>query len=66
MEGQIYDTRDFLILEQLPPSSNALRQKIASILLSSQQWRAVVEEVDAADGTFRIVLEGRLRRRRDF
>ena len=65
MEGQIYDTRDFLILEQLPPASNALRQKIASILLSSQQWRAVVEEVDAADGTFRIVLEGRLRRRRD-
>ncbi len=61
MEGRTFDTRDFLILEQLPPSSNALRQKIASILLSSQQWRAIVEEIDAGDGTFRIVLEGRLR-----
>ena len=64
MDGHTFDTRDFLILEQLPPSSNALRQKIASILLSSQQWRAVVEEVDAADGRFRIVLEGRLRSNR--
>ncbi|MDZ7372705.1 MAG: hypothetical protein ONB23_01930 [candidate division KSB1 bacterium] len=62
MEGQIFDTRDFLILEQLPPSSNALRQKISAILLRSQRWRAVVEEVDPQDGTFRIVLEGQLRR----
>jgi|GEM_PF-6316136 hypothetical protein len=62
MEGQTFDTRDFLILEQLPPSSNALRQKITSILLSSQQWRAIVEEVDPQDGSFRIILEGRLRR----
>ena len=64
MQGHGFDTRDFLILEHLPPCSNALRQKIASILLNSKQWRAVVEKIDADRGTFRLVLEGTLRENR--
>ncbi|HFE52820.1 MAG TPA: hypothetical protein ENK07_05220 [Bacteroidetes bacterium] len=58
---ETFDTRDFLILEHLPSSSNALRQKLSSILLSSEQWRAIVEEVDPKTGSYRLVLEGTLR-----
>ena len=61
---ETFDTRDFLILEHLPSSSNALRQKLSSILLSSEQWRAIVEEVDPKTGSYRLVLEGTLRSNR--
>ncbi|NOZ57250.1 MAG: hypothetical protein GXO73_10745 [Calditrichaeota bacterium] len=56
-----FDTRDFLILEHLPSSSNALRQKLSSILMNSDHWRAVVEEVDPKTGSYRLVVEGTLR-----
>ena len=58
---ETFDTRDFLILEHLPSSSNALRQKLSNILMSSEQWRAIVEEVDPKTGSYRLVLEGTLR-----
>ncbi len=53
-------TRDFDLIEHIPPSSNALREKIGNILKGSQNWTANVTNIDKMSGTYQIVLQGTL------
>ena len=55
-------TRDFDLIEHIPPSSNALREKIGSILKGSQKWYANVTNIDKMTGTYQIILQGTLSR----
>jgi len=61
-----YKTRDFDLIDIAPPSSFALKERIDSIIVGSQKWTATVETLDLEDGTYRIVLQGRLRDGRNF
>jgi len=54
-------TRDFDLIELIPPSSNALREKIGNILRSSKDWRADVSRIDKSTGNYRIILRGTLK-----
>jgi hypothetical protein len=56
-----FKTRDFDVLEIIPPSSAVLKEKLADILGDSDKWNAVIESVDPATGTYRILLQGKLR-----
>ncbi|MGH7495896.1 MAG: hypothetical protein ACREOO_26365 [bacterium] len=53
--------RPFDLIEVLPPSSAALREYLKQILEDSTKWHAAIESLNAENGTYRIVLEGRLR-----
>ncbi len=52
--------RPFDLIEVLPPSSAALREYLKQILEDSTKWNAAIESLNAENGTYRIVLEGRL------
>jgi len=56
-----FKTRDFDVLEITPPSSPILKEKLDDILDGSDQLNAVIESVDTATGTYRILLQGKLR-----
>ncbi|MCI0618375.1 hypothetical protein L0244_35810 [bacterium] len=56
-----FETRDFDLLEVTAPSSSALKNEIDNIITGSQKWTAAVECLDAGDGSYRIILQGRLR-----
>lgn len=56
-----FKTRDFDVLEIIPPSSSILKEKLDDILGDSEKWNAVIESVDPATGMYRILLQGRLR-----
>jgi len=49
------------LIEVLPPSSATLREYLKQLLEDSTKWNAAIESLDTANGTYRIVLEGRLR-----
>ena len=53
--------RPFDLIEVLPPSSAALREYLERILEDSTKWNAAIASVNAENGTYRIVLEGKLR-----
>lgn len=53
--------RSFDLIEVLPPSSAALREYLKQLLEDSTKWSAAIESLNTEDGTYRIVLEGRLR-----
>ncbi len=53
--------RSFDLIEVLPPSSAALREYLKQILEDSTKWNAAIESLNAESGTYRIVLEGKLR-----
>ena len=57
-----FNTRDFDLIEHIPPSSNALREKIGNILKNSRTWSADVANLDDNTGAYRIVLQGTLKR----
>jgi len=59
---QNYYTRDFDLIEHIPPSSNALREKIGNILKSSKNWTANVSNIDKVSGSYQIILQGTLRK----
>ncbi len=54
-------TRDFDLIEHIPPSSNALREKIGNILKCSKNWSANVANIDKSTGNYQIILQGTLR-----
>lgn len=56
-----YKTRDFDLLDIVPPSSFALKEKIDSIIVGSQKWTATVECLNPGTGAYRIILQGQLR-----
>jgi hypothetical protein len=56
-----FNTRDFDFLEITPPSSPILKEKLDDILGDSDQLNAVIESVDPTTGTYRILLQGKLR-----
>lgn len=56
-----YNTRDFDLIEHIPPSSNALRVKIGNILKISTNWTANVKSIDESTGNYSIVLQGTLK-----
>ena len=55
-----YYTRDFDLIEHIPASSNALREKIGNILKVSDNWTANVSNIDKVTGNYQIVLQGTL------
>ena len=55
-----YYTRDFDLIEHIPPSSNALREKIGNILKGSKNWTANVSNIDKVTGNYQIILQGTL------
>lgn len=56
-----FKTRVFDVLEITPPSSPVLKAKLEDIIADSDKWNAVIESVDTATGTYRILLQGKLR-----
>lgn len=56
-----FQMRDFDLIEVAPPSSPALKTEIDNIISGSQKWTAAVESIDVGDGSYRIILQGRLR-----
>ncbi|MDZ7288721.1 MAG: hypothetical protein ONB44_03320 [candidate division KSB1 bacterium] len=56
-----FKTRDFDVMEITPPSSPVLKENLEHILADSEKWNAVVESIDPATGTYRILLQGTLR-----
>ena len=59
---QNFYTRDFDLIEHIPPSSNALREKIGNILKYSKNWTANVSCVDKNSGSYQIILQGTLKK----
>ena len=59
---QKYYTRDFDLIEHIPHSSNALREKIGNILRCSKNWTANVANIDKMSGSYQIILQGTLRK----
>lgn len=55
-------TRDFDLLEHIPSSSNALREKIGNILKCSKNWTANVSNIDKVSGNYQIILQGTLKK----
>ena len=55
-------TRDFDLIEHIPDSSNALREKIGNILRCSKNWTANVSNIDKVSGSYQIILQGTLRK----
>lgn len=53
--------RPFDLIEILPPSSVALREYLKQLLEDSTKCKAAIESLNAENGTYRIVLEGKLR-----
>jgi len=56
-----FKTRAFDVLEITPPSSPVLKENLDNILDDSDKLNAVVESIDTATGTYRILLHGKLR-----
>ncbi len=56
-----FKSRELDFIEILPPSSEALKENLETILSDSERWNAALASVDHQTGTYRIVLEGRLR-----
>jgi hypothetical protein len=56
-----FNTRDFDVMDIIPPSSSVLKEKLDHILSDSEKWNAVIESVDPGTGTYRILLQGKLR-----
>lgn len=54
-------THDFDWIENVPPSSNLLYQKIESILQKSEDCTANVTSLDKITGTYQVVLRGTLK-----
>lgn len=57
-----FNTLDFDLIEHIPPSSNALREKIGNILKNSSSFSASVASIDRTSGNYRIVLQGTLKK----
>ena len=57
---QRYRTIDLDLLEIMPPSSRALREKFNTLLDNSSTWSAAITGFDKATGTYEIVLRGTL------
>lgn len=56
-----FKTRIFDVLEITPPSSPVLKDNLSNLLDGSDKLSAVVESLDPATGTYRILLQGKLR-----
>ncbi|MDZ7269181.1 MAG: hypothetical protein ONB48_17460 [candidate division KSB1 bacterium] len=56
-----FKSRELDLIEILPPSSEELKNNLEIILSDSERWNAALASVDQQTGTYRIVLEGRLR-----
>jgi len=56
-----FKTRIFDVLEITPPSSPVLKENLGDLLDGSDTLNAVVESLDPATGTYRILLQGKLR-----
>ncbi len=54
-------TRDFDWIENVPPSSVALRNKVKNILQLSKDCKANVTSLDKTTGNFQIIFQGTLR-----
>jgi len=57
-----YHTHDFDWIENVPPSSVALREKIRNILHTSVNCTANVTSLDLTTGKFQITLKGTLKK----
>ena len=57
---QRYRTIDLDLLEIMPPSSQALREKFNRLLDNSNTWSAAITGFDKTTGTYEIVLKGTL------
>jgi len=56
-----FKTRAFDFLEITPSSSPVLKAKLSDIIDDSDKWNAAIESVDTVTGTYRIILQGKLR-----
>lgn len=56
-----FKTRIFDVLEITSPSSPVLKENLGDLLDGSDKLNAVVESLDPATGTYRILLQGKLR-----
>lgn len=57
-----FNSRELDLLEVLPASSPALKQNLAQIIDDSSKFNAAIASLDKNTGTYRIVLEGSLRK----
>jgi hypothetical protein len=57
-----FNSRELDLLEVLPASSPALKQNLAQIIDDSSKCNAAIASLDKNTGTYRIVLEGSLRK----
>lgn len=57
-----FNSRELDLLEILPASSPALKQNLAQIIDDSSKCNAAIASLDKSTGTYRIVLEGSLRK----
>lgn len=55
-----FRTTDLDYLEILPASSNALKERVQSILTQSISYSAAIASLDSQSGTYKIVLQGTL------
>jgi hypothetical protein len=55
-------THDFDWIENVPPSSVALREKIRNILNTSENYTANLTSLDLTTGKFQITLRGTLKK----
>ncbi|KAA0229573.1 hypothetical protein EDS67_11100 [candidate division KSB1 bacterium] len=56
-----FNSRELDFIDILPPSSDALRTNLETIINDSEKWCAALASLDQQTGAYRIVLEGRLR-----
>ena len=56
-----FKTRIFDVLEITPPSSPVLKENLDDLFDGSDKLNAVVESLDPATGSYRILLQGKLR-----
>jgi len=57
---QRYRTIELDLLEIMPPSSQALRDKFNKLLDNSNTWSAAITGFDKTTGTYEIILKGTL------
>lgn len=56
-------TRDFDMIELIPPSSKLVQDKIKNILRASEDWTAQIHAIEPSTGTYQLVLRGTLKKR---
>jgi hypothetical protein len=55
-----FHTLDLDYLEVLPASSNALKERVQTLLNQSLSYSAAIASLDSQTGTYKIVLQGTL------